>query len=90
VSSGAKLADAAAPPAPAVEAKKGFSGMFFGLLVSFAILWTIYFFLYFFEYGYGGDSYFFMYSYLVRARHSLSPMFPPRGRVPCWRNANRV
>jgi hypothetical protein len=64
--------------------------MFFGLLVSFAILWTIYFFLYFFEYGYGGNSYFFMYSYLVRTRHRIPHMFPSRGRVPSRRNANRV
>ena len=56
--------------APVVEEKKGFSGMYFGILVSFVIAWAIYLFLYFFETGYAGDYYFFAYSYLV-------PLPPP-------------
>mmetsp|Transcript_105416 Transcript_105416/g.169669 ORF Transcript_105416/g.169669 Transcript_105416/m.169669 type:complete len:170 (+) Transcript_105416:53-562(+) len=45
------------------EETGGFSAMYYGILVSFAIFWTVYFFLYFFEYGTAGDYYFWASSY---------------------------
>lgn len=48
--------------------------MYFGILVSFVILWTIYFFLNFFETGSGGDYYFYLYSYLVRVASRYFPL----------------
>jgi len=49
--------------AAAVGENGGFSAMYYGILVSFAIFWTVYFFLYFFEYGTAGDYYFWASSY---------------------------
>jgi len=46
-----------------IEEAGGFNGMYFGILVSFAIFWAVYLFLYFFEYGTGGDYYFWASSY---------------------------
>jgi len=69
-----------APPAPVVEEKKGFSGMYFGILTGFVILWTIYLFLYFFEYGGAGDYTFFLSSYItlfVLISLGLSAYFTP-------------
>eukprot|EP00285_Hemiselmis_virescens_P018766 CAMPEP_0173379486 /NCGR_PEP_ID=MMETSP1356-20130122/2413_1 /TAXON_ID=77927 ORGANISM="Hemiselmis virescens, Strain PCC157" /NCGR_SAMPLE_ID=MMETSP1356 /ASSEMBLY_ACC=CAM_ASM_000847 /LENGTH=172 /DNA_ID=CAMNT_0014332831 /DNA_START=11 /DNA_END=529 /DNA_ORIENTATION=- len=60
----APAAAGAAGEAGATE-KKGFSGMYFGILTSFVIAWTIYFFLIFFETGTTGDYYFYSYSYLT-------------------------
>lgn len=45
------------------EEAGGFNAMYYGILVTFVILWTIYLFLYFFEYGSAGDSAFWLSSY---------------------------
>jgi hypothetical protein len=47
------------------EQSGGFSAMYYGILITFGILWTIYFFLYFFEYGTAGDYYFWSTSYMT-------------------------
>jgi hypothetical protein len=57
-------------PGPVVVEKGGFSGVYFGILVSFGIIWTIYFFIYFFEYNQGGDFQFFFGSYVVSCIHA--------------------
>jgi len=56
--------------------KKGFSGMYFGILVSFVIAWAIYMFLYFFEYGTPGNAYFYTYSYIVSLALASARMPP--------------
>ena len=59
-------------PGPVVTEKGGFSGMYFGILVSFGIIWTIYFFIYFFEYNQAGNFTFFFSSYVVSCTYESS------------------
>ncbi|EKX46583.1 hypothetical protein GUITHDRAFT_152270 [Guillardia theta CCMP2712] len=47
------------------EVKTGFRAMYYGILITFGIMWTVYFFLYYFEYDYGGNYAFWAMSYIT-------------------------
>uniref|UniRef100_A0A7S0F456 V-type proton ATPase subunit S1/VOA1 transmembrane domain-containing protein n=1 Tax=Hanusia phi TaxID=3032 RepID=A0A7S0F456_9CRYP len=47
------------------EAKTGFRAMYYGILITFGIMWTVYFFLYYFEYDYAGNYAFWAMSYIT-------------------------